>query len=197
MNFLAHLYLSQNPPELMVGNFIGDFVKGRAFETYPDTIQKGIILHREIDAFTDDNILVRQSKKRLVPKYRHFSAVIVDMFYDHFLATLWKDFHQQSLESFAEDSYATIQKFYNLLPEKAQYMFPFMVKHNWLTSYRTSFGLNRALTGLSQRTRYTSHMEEATVDLEHNYEDYKKEFSAFFPILIDHVTNWKKENLNL
>lgn len=194
MNFLAHLYLSQSPPELMVGNFIGDFVKGKAFENYPETIRQGIILHREIDTFTDDHVWVKKSKRRLVTKYRHYAAVIVDMFYDHFLASQWHNYHDQPLEQFAAGVYSTIQDFWELLPDKARYMLPYMIEQNWLLSYATTSGINRALSGLSRRSRFTSHMEKATEDLEADYEAYKEEFTAFFPVIIEYVEQWKKEN---
>lgn len=197
MNFLAHLYLSQSPPELMVGNFIGDFVKGKAFENFPDVIRKGIILHREIDAFTDDHVWVKKSKKRLVPKYRHYAAVIVDIFYDHFLASQWHSYHHQPLEIFTSGAYHTIQDHWHLLPEKAKYMLPFMVEQNWLLNYSSISGIKRSLTGLSRRSKFTSHMEEATEDLEKYYDIYKEEFTAFFPVIIEYVEMWKKKNIKL
>ncbi len=90
MNFLAHIYLSGNQERVMIGNFIGDFVKGKAWEEFDSAIQRGILLHREIDRYTDDHEVVIKTKERLRPKYHHYAPVISDVFYDHFLASLWK-----------------------------------------------------------------------------------------------------------
>ena len=103
MNFLAHLYLSGDNEQIIVGNFIGDFVKGRnALQTFDPTIALGIELHRAIDQFTDTHPVVRSSKDRLRPKYRHYAGVIVDIFYDHFLARKWNDYHKTPLPEFAQ-----------------------------------------------------------------------------------------------
>ena len=194
MNFLAHIYLSQEPPELLVGNFIGDFVKGKAYQDYPATMQKGILLHREIDAFTDVNDWVKKSKSRLFPKYRHYSAVIVDMFYDHFLAANWNDYHSRALNEFAADAYKILNAHWEFLPKPAQYMLPYMMRNDWLTSYAHTTGLNKALSGLASRSRFISYMEEATADLLLSYEEYKTEFTHFFPMLISHANAWKQSH---
>lgn len=195
MNFLAHLYLSHPDPYLTVGNFIGDFLRGSQLNDFPEDVQKGIIMHREIDAFTDDNDIVRQSKHRLIPKYRHYSAVIVDMYYDHFLATLWDDYHPQPLESFTRSNYELLKEHWEILPEKARYVLPHMERHNWLLSYAQISGLGQALAGLARRSRFESHMEHATEDLKVYYSDFRNEFISFFPKLIAHIEQWKKENL--
>ena len=92
MNFLAHLFLSGEPGELMVGNFIADSVKGNAMNDFSEGIQKGIILHRAIDTFTDSHNEMQKSKERLRPRYKKYAPVITDIFYDHFLAVNWQDY---------------------------------------------------------------------------------------------------------
>lgn len=196
MNFLAHLYLSHPDPYLTVGNFIGDFLRGSQLSEFPSEVQKGIMLHREIDAFTDDNDWVRKSKYRLTPKYRHYSAVIVDMYYDHFLAALWEDYYPKaSLEKFSQNNYELLKDHWELLPEKAKFVLPHMERHNWLLSYGKLSGIGQALAGLSRRTRFNSRMEEATEDLKAHYSAFRSEFIEFFPLLEDHVKQWKKDNL--
>src|SRR5688572_11354829 len=126
MNFLAHLYLSGNNRKLMVGNFIGDFVKGRqALEKFDPEIIRGIEFHRNIDAFTDTHQVVAQSKNRLRPKYRHYSGVIIDVFYDHFLAKNWNLYHEDSLPNFANHVYRVIESYDPILPQKVKYMLPY------------------------------------------------------------------------
>jgi acyl carrier protein phosphodiesterase len=184
MNFLAHLYLSGSNPNIMLGNFMGDFVKGKTYrEQYEADIVKGIELHRHIDEFTDSHPIVTESKNRLRPTYRHYSGVIVDVFYDHFLAHNWNTFHPQPLEVFAQHAYDTIVAHTPILPDELNRMMPYMINGNWLVNYRKTEGIHQALSGMARRTPYKSKMEEATIDLRADYNAYKKEFMAFFPEL--------------
>ena len=184
MNFLAHLYLSGGDEKLMVGNFIGDFVKGRsALQKFERRIISGIELHRAIDEFTDTHPTVTQSKNRLRPKYRHYSGVIVDVFYDHFLAKNWTDYHAAPLKDFASFAYRLIENYDAVLPNEVKHMLPFMMKGNWLVNYSRVEGVARALSGMAGRTPYVSKMEEAGDDLIKYYGDFENEFSLFFPEL--------------
>ena len=196
MNFLAHLYLSGDNERVMVGNFIGDFVKGRnALEGYEREIVLGIELHRSIDLFTDKHQVVAESKNRLRPKYRHYSGVIVDVFYDHFLATEWPSFHPELLSDYAERVYHTIERFDAILPQAVKYMLPYMTKGNWLVNYSKVEGIHRALSGMAQRTSHESKMDEAMGDLVRHYEDFKKEFHEFFPELKSYSDTWLRNKL--
>lgn len=187
MNFLAHIYLSGDVPARMVGNFIGDFVKGKsAIEKYDPGIARGIELHRAIDAFTDTHPVVAESKNRLRPKYRHYSGVIIDVFYDHFLASNWAAYHPVKLHAFAQNIYRTIQNFDPVLPPDVKYMLPYMISGDWLTSYATVDGIHRALSGMARRTTFNSKMELARQDLIDGYGSFKAEFEAFFPDLHRH-----------
>jgi acyl carrier protein phosphodiesterase len=195
LNFLAHLYLSGADPKVKIGNFIGDFVKGRNLsEQFEAGIVKGIALHREIDAFTDRHPVVRESKIRLRPKYRHYSPVIIDVFYDHFLAANWANYSDQLLADFARDSYNTLEKYQALLPDQVNQMLPYMIKGNWLVGYSQVEGIHRALSGMARRTPYESKMEEATADLQLYYSEFQDEFDRFFPELKEFATQWIATN---
>jgi acyl carrier protein phosphodiesterase len=191
MNFLAHLFLSGNDPEIMVGNFIGDFVRGRNLRNvYPEAMALGIELHRAIDDYTDAHAVVLESKKRLRPKYRHYAPVIVDMFYDHFLAVEWSRYHSMPLPEFAAFAYAELNKRHRWLPDRVKQMMPYMMHGNWLVSYAQKEGIHRALTGMSRRTPYDSKMNEAVFDLENYYADFRQEFGRFFPDLHSFCEQW-------
>jgi acyl carrier protein phosphodiesterase len=191
MNFLAHLYLSADDPEIRLGNFIGDFVRGRDFSNrFSPAIVKGIELHRAIDEFTDKHPVVKQSKERLRPKYRHYAPVIIDIFYDHFLAANWQDYHHQLLPDFAEECYAYFDKNIAVLPEQVKWMLPHMVRGNWLVDYAKVEGIQQALNGMTRRSKFDSKMNESTVELTAHYEDFKKEFQTFFPLLKDHASRF-------
>lgn len=180
MNYLAHLYLSGDSKDLRIGNFIGDHIRGKDIKNYSGDILKGIFLHRAIDDFTDAHAIVKQSKKRLQPQFRKYSGVIVDMFYDHFLGKNWKNYSKQNLEDFTEMVYQEIHSSIETLPKSVQRMLPFMQKQNWLLAYSKIEGINRALTGLSKRTKFVSNMEFATLALQEDYDLYENEFETFF-----------------
>jgi acyl carrier protein phosphodiesterase len=184
MNFLAHLYLSGDDPKIMVGNFIADFVKGKEGPTrFESRIAFGIEMHRSIDAYTDRHPVVRVSKKRLSIKYRHYAPVIVDMFYDHFLANRWNEFHATPLEIYSRSSYRLLEEHNDLLPERVRGLLPYMIRGNWLLGYSTIEGIGQALSGMARRTPYVSRMEEAADDLRENYTDFGNDFMNFFPDL--------------
>ena len=187
MNFLAHIYLSGDDPNIQLGNFIGDFVKGRNLvEQFGLEIAKGIELHWVIDEFTDKHPVVKESKVRLREKYRHYAPVIVDIFYDHYLAKNWDKYHKTFLPDFAEQTYNMIMSREAVLPEKVKWMMPYMIKGNWLANYARMDGIGRVLNGMSRRTPYESKMDEAVHDLEVYYADFEKEFFEFFPELEAH-----------
>ena len=195
MNFLAHIYLSKDHPKIMVGNFIGDFVKGRHFsDQFEPEIVKGIELHRAIDEFTDHHPIVHQSKTRLRLKYRHYAGVIVDIFYDHFLSKYWHDYHVLPLAEFAANTYATLKDHHSILPEDVKTMLPYMIKDNWLVNYGHLHGIGQALKGISRRTRYDSKMNESVHELEEFYEEFKTEFQSFFLDLNSHAEAFLKQN---
>jgi acyl carrier protein phosphodiesterase len=187
MNFLAHLYLSGEDEEIIIGNFIADHVKGRVFEKFSSGIRSGILLHREIDAFTDAHPLWIQSKNRLAPKYRKYAGVITDMFYDHYLSSNWSDYSHESLDVFTRQMYRIIMKRYLILPPKTQRMLPFMARDNWLKAYGTFEGLGRALNGMARRTPFESGMGNAISDLKRDYGLYESEFRNFFPELVQYT----------
>lgn len=195
MNFLAHLYLSGSDPDVMTGNFIGDFVKGRPhYQHMPEKVIAGIELHRIIDAFTDSHPVVAISKKRLWPKYRHYAGVIIDIYYDHFLAKNWGDYHQDLLPDYADACYQVLQSRTYTLPEPVNFLLPHIIKGNWLVNYAKLEGIHRALSGMARRTTFVSKMEESVKDLEESYDAFKTEFQLFFPDLINEARKFREEN---
>ncbi|MFD2516017.1 ACP phosphodiesterase [Pontibacter locisalis] len=194
MNFLAHAFLSGDDPDLLLGNFIADSVKGKQLDLYTPAVANGIRLHRLIDTFTDTHEVVGETKARLRPKYKKFAPVIADMYYDHFLASRFERFGKESLQVYTQWVYAIIQKSFDLLPERMQHIFPHMMQHDWLSGYAQLEGLNRALTGMSRRASFVSGMETAALELQENYSLYAAEFEDFFPELILYA---EKERQNL
>lgn len=189
MNFLAHAYLSGTDEKVLIGNFIGDFVKGKQFNEYDSGIQKGIIIHREIDRYTDTHPVVSHSKSILKDKYRHYSGVIVDIFYDHFLAKNWSVYHEKDLLSFTKKVYDTMLAHKDLLPKRVMEVLGYMIRGNWLYNYSFLEGIQQVMNGMSNRTKFDSGMEHAVIDLEAHYKDFEEDFTKFFPDLINFVAS--------
>jgi len=187
MNYLAHIFLSGNNEKLMIGNFIADSVKGEAWKTYDAEVKKGILLHRAIDTFTDTHEIVKESKTRLWTRYRHYNAVIVDIFYDHFLAKNWKEYHPLDLNKFVEETYKKLNEHEEILPEQTKLFFKYMVEHNWLYNYQYIEGIKKVMGGMSRRTSFDSGMENSTEELVKYYDEFERDFNSFFPLLKKYV----------
>ncbi|MFV0540928.1 MAG: ACP phosphodiesterase [Aestuariibaculum sp.] len=184
MNYLAHIYLSGDNRLVTIGNFMADSIKGKSYKNYEKAIQTGILLHRYIDSFTDTHPTVKQSTKRLHKKYSHYSGVIVDIFYDHFLAKNWHLYSNIPLSDYTNDFYESLKEHYTILPKQVQYMMPYLISGNWLLSYASVEGIAKVLEGMNQRTKNRSGMNEAVVELNLFYDEFEMEFTAFFDELI-------------
>lgn len=170
MNYLAHAYLSFNHPEILVGNIISDFVKGKKKFDYPPVIQKGIHLHRLIDSYTDTHSATARAKELFRPHYRLYSGAIIDVLYDHFLATDANEFSNQSLFEFSEKTYHTLGQYRQWLPAGFAAMFPYMQTQNWLYSYNTRQGIRKSLGGLVRRAAYLTESDTAFHLFETHYQ---------------------------
>lgn len=185
MNYLAHIYLSGNNELVTIGNFMADSIKGSRFKNYEKDIQIGILLHRNIDTFTDAHKTVRLSTKKLHKNYSHYSGVIVDIFYDHFLAKNWSDYSAIPLQDYVHSFYNLLETYYQVLPLKIQTMMPYMIANNWLYNYGSIEGIAKVLKGMDSRTQNRSGMRHAVNELEAYYTDFEIEFTAFFEELIE------------
>lgn len=192
MNFLAHIYLSGDDELVKIGNFMADGIRGKQFEKYPETIQKGILLHRAIDTYTDAHPVFRKSTKRLHERYHHYAGVIVDIYYDHFLAKNWNNYSDEDLEVYISRFYQSMHTHYDLLSEKAQNILPYMEKQNWLLNYQFIEGIQQILTQMDRRTNNKSNMRFATEELTSYYTDFENEFTIFFK----EIKNYSSQQLN-
>ncbi len=185
MNFLAHIFLSGSNKNIAIGNFMADSIRGSAYKNYPREFQIGILLHRYIDSFTDAPCVFRQSKKRLYEKYRHYSGVIIDIYYDHFLAKNWDHYSDSDLESFSDEFYQSLDTNYHILPQNIKSLLPYLVADNWLYNYRHLEGIQRVLNGMNNRAKYKSNMNLAIQELQEYYTEFENEFTDFFSDAID------------
>lgn len=184
MNFLAHIYLSFNDDEITLGNFMADSIRGNKFKHLPERVQQGILLHREIDTFTDSHKIPKISSKRLHKNYGHYSMVIIDIFYDHFLAKNWSKYSEIPLAIFVENFYDLLEDNYIILPDGVKRMMPYMIADNWIYNYSKMEGIGRVLNGMNRRTKNKSKMNFAILDLEEHYSEFEAEFTSFFEELM-------------
>jgi acyl carrier protein phosphodiesterase len=183
MNFLAHLFLSGPPGEIMLGNFIADSVTSRMQGNYSVGIQKGIELHRAIDTFTDQHPVVEQSKARLRERYRKYAPVIVDIFYDHVLAKEWDNFSKTGLRSYADEAYLFLGTHTASFPERSLGFYRYMQHSDILYNYSRTEGIARVMQGMARRSNFNSGMEHSSEMLQRYYKEFREEFLLFFPEL--------------
>ncbi|WP_396137522.1 ACP phosphodiesterase [Flavobacterium sp.] len=184
MNYLAHVYLSGTNDLIKVGNFMADSVKGNQYLNYEKELQHGILLHRHIDSYTDAHPIYRQSKHRLHEKYGHYSGVIMDILYDHFLAKNWEKYSSISLPEFAINFYQILENNLDLLQEKTKKIVPYLVTQNWFESYASITGIEKILFQMDYKTHHRVAMQEAVVELKYYYQEFENEFTLFFEELM-------------
>ncbi len=193
MNYLAHAFLSFEKPEILVGNMISDFVKGKQKFTYSNSIQKGIALHRMIDTFTDAHEATRHAKPYFKTAVGLYSGAFVDVVYDHFLALDETQHTPQQLEIFAAKTYSILDGFVEAMPQKFARMFPYMKAQNWLCNYKTIDGIKNSFEGLARRAVYLESSTAAFDAFIKYYNELKVCYEAFFP----EVKAYAKEQLQL
>lgn len=194
MNYLGHALLSFGKPEILAGNMIGDYVKGKQIlETFPAGIKQGIMLHRKIDAFADTHPATLKAKNLFRPDYRLYAGAFVDSMYDHFLANDPHYFaREQDLATFAQEVYQSLEQQKQWLPQSFQEMLPHMVSHNWLYNYRTLKGMQNSFKGLVRRAKYLESSDKAYEILVSHYYELNQHYFDF----IDDISEYVKNELN-
>ena len=195
MNYLAHLYLAEDSDESLLGNLLGDFVKGRLGEQYSPEIIKGIKTHRKVDLYTDSHPNFLACKKLLRPDRRRFAGIIVDMSFDHFLAKNWSDYSELELHDFTNRVYNVLLDREQTLPQKLRDRLPYMVQDDWLGSYKNIDTIGLALNAISKRlSRFekAKPMKDGLDDIKANYEEFEGNFIEFFPDLISFVDEYRE-----
>ena len=187
MNYLAHTYLSGSNDNIKIGNFLGDWVKGSDYLKYSEDIQTGIMMHRNIDTFTDQHPVVRMGSMRFKSRYSRYSGVIMDIVYDHFLANHWKDFCDVPLRDYVNRMHNLLLNNFELLPERLQNYLPGFMNERWIERYATIDGIRDVLDTMSKRTSLPKETEFAISVMEAFYRDFRHEFFDFFSQIIEFV----------
>jgi acyl carrier protein phosphodiesterase len=181
MNYLAHAYLSFGDPDILAGNMISDFVKGKKKFDYPNRIQMGISLHRKIDEYTDTHPATREAKEFLKASAGLYAGAFTDIIYDHFLANDVYEFEEGALAGFAQQTYVQLESFEKWLPEKFQNFFYYMRTQNWLLQYRSTEGIRNSFHGLCRRAKYIDDPAPVFEAFLTHYEALKMAYEFFFP----------------
>ncbi|HOY17972.1 MAG TPA: ACP phosphodiesterase [Haliscomenobacter sp.] len=187
MNFLAHFFLSGDDPALMTGNFLADFISNREVNELPEEIRRGIVLHRQIDQYTDAHEAVRQSIQRLYPRHRKYAPVLVDVYYDYFLIHNWAQFTTEDFAAFRERAYAALRLYLPAMPPSLHSRVLGMVQADWLSSYGVYEGLEYTFMRMKSRTSMPEQLEGAVETLKVFREEMDAEFRWFFPEVVGFV----------
>ncbi|MBA4853392.1 ACP phosphodiesterase [Emticicia sp. BO119] len=194
MNFLAHLFLSGDDEEILVGNLLEDYIVGRIEhprnQHFSENIKNGILLHRLIDSYMDTHAVVSTCKSVLYKNYHKYSSVVIDIYFDHYLAKYWHSYSTEPFEDFRKRVHESFRKYWNVLPEKMKPTIESMIKHDWLKNYGEFWGIERSLIGVAKRTAFQSNMEQAINDLKIHYVFFDDNFNLFFPQMIQQCTNF-------
>jgi acyl carrier protein phosphodiesterase len=197
MNYLAHAYLSFNNPDILAGNMISDYIKGKKQFDYPPAVQKGIKLHRAIDNFTDTHAATQELKSFFRPQYRLYSGAFADVVYDHFLANDTHEFGSETeLKKFAADTYQLLESYTELFPLLFQKMFPYMKEYDWLYNYRHTWGIEKSLGGVVRRSAYLTESAIAFEIFNTHYTAMQACYNVFFPDLKKYSFNKLDELLS-
>ena len=191
MNFLGHIYLSGQDTELAIGNLVADQIKGNRISELPDKIKSGIVLHRLIDEFTDNHISYKKCVRKLFPKYRHYSRVIIDMYFDHFLAANWDNFHKTPLKIYSNSFYEKLEKSCFYFNDQVQYFICNLINQKWLEKYSNLKDLEAILKQMEGRTKFPSKLAASTYDLIEKYTYFESHFFHF----MEDVTFFSKNKL--
>lgn len=180
MNYLFHLYLSGDDPEMLTGNFMGDFVKGPLGDAYPPRLRRGIELHRRIDSFAQGQPQFTRSRLRLSQEFGLYRGILVDLYYDHFLAANWSDWSREPLSDYLTRVRMVVEGNYRYLPERLQGLLP-VIFEDLLPSYREAEGVGRALTRMSLRIKRANPLGGGGEEFIRHYAGLHEDFLEFLP----------------
>lgn len=189
MNWLAHVFLSENDIDYRLGNLLADTLKGRSFKGASRPFEAGLAMHCRIDAFTDANPHVAKSKARLEGK-KYLRGVIVDIVYDHLLVKNWGEYSRigigEFLQTFYEEADMAVQDY----PDKAKAFVDRVIDNDILNSYGTFEGLETAFLRIDRRLSARLHSRESAAEylplVKKEIAGLEEDFSRFFPELVAH-----------
>jgi len=194
LNHLAHFKVSFGDAGLITGGLLGDFVKGRLTAQYAPEIERGIRLHRAVDAFTDRHRITRQSARRFAPEYRRFAPIMLDIIFDHFLARQWRDWHDERLDEFADAVFDAIETQADALPAAARQTAQRMRANRSLEHSAEEVFIDRALCRIAARLSRENPLDQAFCEFKRLEGELMRDFALFFPELLEYCRRWRQEH---
>lgn len=190
MNYLAHLFFSKNTQLSLLGNLMGDFAKGNIIELYDNEIVNGVAQHRLIDKYTDNHPIVKISKSRISKQRRRYSGILIDIFYDHYLAKHWHEYSGSDIDTTIKFWHKELSKPLPInIPKRLELVIQDMIKYSWLQSYTTIEGIGYSVNRVAARIKFKNNLNGGAEELTNNYDDLENDFSSFFPMLIKYVSS--------
>jgi acyl carrier protein phosphodiesterase len=189
LNFLAHIYLSGDSPEVRMGNIIGDYVKGNQYSNFPEHLRMGILMHRDIDGFTDSHEIVKRTNHLFTERYHKYSGIVTDILYDHFLANLWNTYSADDFDLYVKGIYHLLKDKWEIIPTEMQVFASRCMENNWIKSYADIDGIGRVLWMMSQRTSLPDESKFAIEVLNAKYSMIENMFKEYFPKLVGFIEN--------
>jgi len=181
MNYLAHMFCSNDTPDSMLGNFLADFVKGDVEGRFPREVAEGIRNHRRVDFFTDSHEVFAASRRLVSGSRRRYAGIIIDVLYDHFLATNWNQYSSTTLEDFVGRVYENLGRHRVAVPHPVPLVIEKMVREDWLQSYQSVDSIDQTFRRISRRLRHENPLDSAIEELEQNHDCLQDHFHSFFP----------------
>ncbi|HEQ3586281.1 TPA: DUF479 domain-containing protein [Vibrio harveyi] len=197
MNFLAHLHIADHCNSHLMGNLLGDFVKGDPSKQYQADISNGIKLHRFVDRITDHHAIVEECKPHFTGVARRFAPIALDMFWDHCLAKHWYSFSKQSLDSFVQYAYLQVnEQISEQLPPRFLLLHSRMWSGGWLQSYQYLENIEFALHRMSQRTPRMADLTTTFEVLDNEYEQLEGKFAALYRDVLSQSAEYHQQLIN-
>lgn len=196
MNYLAHLFLAEDTAESILGNLLGDFAQGAAKEQYSTAIQQGIELDRKVDIYTDTHLIVREAKRSISSERKRYAGILINVFYDHFLAKHWMKYSSIPLQYFTQKVYTLLLQQQNVLPDTLRQILPTMIQQDWLTSYQQISGVEAAIARIARRLKRSEPLVNGVEELKVHYQEFELGFEIFFPELISSVEQREFNQIN-
>lgn len=187
MNYLAHLYLAQRNPHSLVGNLMGDFLRGVKVRHLPAIIARGVHNHLAVDRYTDSHAALKALKTNFSAERRRFGGIIIDVVFDHFLIKHWQAYSREELAGFTAYCYQCFSALSDLMPPPMRQRVDWIIQCDLLNSYADLQGVAEALNGISRRMRFENRLAGAIDEVTDHYAALEQGFLAFFTQLRAHV----------
>lgn len=183
MNFLAHFHLAWPDEGLIAGGLEGDYVKGLLRGQLPAHVERGVKLHRAIDAYTDGHPLILQLRREFSPGMRRYAGILIDLCFDHYLSLHWPRFSNMSLPDFSATVYRILGAQEGALSNDARRMTARLIEYDVLNLYQEWDTVTTTAARIGQRFRRGNPFLDLERELSPSKDALERTFLGFYPQL--------------